>query len=123
MSDEKPGFKIQGEFYPWIGFDEWLIPDCRLVRKVTGYNETELLRGKASNLLVNVGFAAVAFHRQTGASVEDVADFFDRLPPEQVEAVGFRQEKEADAGPPDETPPGSEPSESGEPSSEEPQAT
>lgn len=122
MSDQEPGFKIQGEFYPWIGFDDWMLPDCRLVRRVTGYNETDLLRGKASNLLLNLAFAAVAFRRKTGASVEDTADVFDHLLPDQVEAVGFKP-VEGDASPPDVTPPGSEPSESGEPSSEEPPAT
>jgi len=120
---DAPGFKVNGAFYPWIGFDDWYPPDCRLARLVTGYNETELLRGKASPLLVNLAFAAVAFRRANpGLTVQDAADMMDGVSPSAVEAVGFA-EREADARPPDETTPGSDSSESGTPSSAESQAT
>lgn len=120
---QEPGFKIQGTFCPWVGFDDWLLPDCRLARLVTGYNETDLLRGKASALLVNVAFAAVAFrHANPAAGPGDVADLFDSIPPDQIEAVGFAAPvKASDAGPPVVS--GGEPSESSAPSPESPQET
>jgi hypothetical protein len=117
MTDEqKPGFKVQGAFYPWVGFDDWLLPDCRLARLVTGFTETQLLRGEASNLLVQVAFAAVAFRQASpGISVEDAARLFDAIKPDEIESIGFKPVKSGDAGPPDES--GSTPSESGKPSS------
>lgn len=113
--EQKPGFKIQGAFYPWIGFDDWLLPDCRLARLVTGFTETALLRGEASNLLVQVAFAAVAFRQANGGlSAEEAAVLFDRIKPDEIVSVGFKKTKASDAGPPGVS--GSSPSESGAPS-------
>jgi hypothetical protein len=120
--DERPGFKIQGTFYPWVGFDDWFLPDCRLARLVTGFTETQLLRGQASSTLVEAAFAAVAFRQASpGLSVEEAARIFDALKPGQIEAVGFKPVKADDADPPDES--GSTPSESGELSSDAPPET
>lgn len=116
MSDQ-PGFKVDGLFYPWVIFDEWLLPDCRLVRQITGYNETEIITGKASNRLVNLAFAAVAFkHGNPGVTVEQVAAHFDQMKLDTIELVGF--DLKGDARPPDETAPASEPSETSTPSSD-----
>ena len=121
MSDQ-PGFKVDGLFYPWVIFDEWLLPDCRLVRQITGYNETEIITGKASNRLVNLAFAAVAFkHGNPGVTVDQVAAHFDQIKLDQSELVGF--DLKGDARPPDETAPASEPSETSTPSSDALQET
>ena len=121
MSDQ-PGFKVDGLFYPWVIFDDWQLPECRLVRQLTGYNETEIITGKASPRMTNIAFAAVAFkHGNPGVTVEQVAAHFDQMKLDTIELVGF--DLKGDARPPDETAPASEPSETSRPSSDAPPET
>lgn len=99
----KRGFEIGGRFYELVPITDWRNGDFVLARELTRLTSDELFSPDADYNAVQQAFLAVAFwHARPTLRMEKVIDAIYALKPSQIEEVGFDEEPEADAGPPDE---------------------
>lgn len=108
------GFEIHGQFYPFVGRDDWTINETRACRTVAGMPLDRLVE-LGDHLMINITFATAAWWRaHPEASESDALRVMGALKPGDWKWIG---PPEDDASPPDETP-GDDSSENTEPSSE-----
>lgn len=96
------GFEIHNKFYPLVRFEDWLMSDFVLARKLTGVSTDELLSRSADSMLLQETLIAVAVtHERRELNMEQVVDFIYGLKPTEVKEIGFDfVEEEGDASPP-----------------------
>jgi hypothetical protein len=96
------GFEIHGRFYGLVRFEDWLMSDFVLARKLTGVSTDELLSRSADSMLLQETLVAVAIaHERRELNMEQVVDYVYALKPIEVKEIGF-DVIEGDASPPEE---------------------
>lgn len=100
MSDKR-GYKVQGNFYPYVPVEDWFNQDFVLVRELARMPVGDVFAGKCDLVTLKMALAGVAVsHRQSELGVDQLIEALYRVKPDQIEEIGF-EELEGEASPPE----------------------
>lgn len=98
---DRRGFEHKNVFYEYVPLNQWLNRDFTLARTLTRVGIDELLSGKDYNAIQSASLAVAVWHANPDQQMDRIIAFVSIIKPAEVEEVGFKDDTEADAGPPD----------------------
>lgn len=98
---DRRGFEHKNVFYEYVPLNQWLNRDFTLARTLTRIGIDELLSGKDYNAIQSASLAVAVWHANPDQQMDRIIAFVSIIKPAEVEEVGFKDDTEADAGPPD----------------------
>jgi len=98
---DKRGFEHKNVFYEYVTLDEWLNRDFTLARTLTRVGIDELLSGRDYNAIQQASLAVAVWHQAPEQQMDRIIAFVQTMKPADVKEVGFKDDAEDDAGPPD----------------------
>lgn len=99
---DKRGFEHKNVFYEYVPLEEWLNRDFTLARTLTRVGIDDLLAGgRDYNAIQQASLAVAVWHQNPEQQMDRIIAFVNTIKPADVNEVGFKDDPEDDAGPPE----------------------